>query len=336
MEIKHKFSLKKFNTFGLPSIAERFVPIFSVNELLELLGAGEKKLRILGGGSNILLTGDLEGLIVKNEIDGIAISEVSKNATVIEVGGGVVWHDLVLWAIGNNLGGIENLSLIPGSVGASPIQNIGAYGVELKDVFHSLEAVELSTGKLHQFNSDECQFGYRESFFKKEGKGKFFISKVRFKLTINHHQLNLEYGAIRQILDEMKIKNPSVQDVSNAVIFIRRSKLPDPKEIGNSGSFFKNPILSENHFGEIKKRFPDVPKYDLPDGKIKIPAGWLIDRAGWKGKRFGDVGCHEKQALVLVNFGNGKGAEVWELAMKIKESIFEKYGIELEPEVNVW
>lgn len=317
-------------------MAERFVPVFSVSELRQVLGKDKEPVRVLGGGSNILLTDNVPGLIIKNEIDGIAIAEVSKEETLIEVGGGVEWHDLVLWAIGNDLGGIENLSLIPGSVGAAPIQNIGAYGVELKDVFHSLEAVELATGKVHTFNLSDCNFGYRDSYFKKEGKGKYFISKVRLKLSVRNHELNLSYGAIERTLEEMEVQNPTVQDVSHAVISIRRSKLPDPKEIGNSGSFFKNPELSKEDFNPLFEQYPNIPKYELPNEKVKVPAGWLIEQAGWKGKRFGDIGCHEKQALVLVNYGNGNGKDIWDLAQKIQNSVKDKFGVQLTPEVNIW
>ena len=336
MQIRKDFSLKKFNTFGLTARAAQFAPVFSVQELQQVLRENGQPVHILGGGSNILLTGDLAGLTIKNEIDGIAISEVTSNQTVIEVGGGVEWHSLVLWAIGNDLGGIENLSLIPGSVGAAPIQNIGAYGVELRDVFHSLEAVEMATGKVHTFDAAECQFGYRDSFFKREGKGCFFITKVRLRLTVTDHGLNLSYGAIQQTLEEMQVKKPTVRDVSNAVIAIRRGKLPDPKEIGNSGSFFKNPEVEKADFQRLKAAFPNIVHFDLPDGKVKIPAGWLIEQAGWKGRRFGDAGCHAKQALVLVNYGGATGQEILELAHRIQDSVEEKFGIRLTPEVNIW
>lgn len=336
MVISKNFQLKTANTFGLPALAESYMSVNEVMELQAALRHIEGPVRILGGGSNILLTGDLPGWVIKNEISGIKLLSTSGNEALVEAGGGVHWHNLVLWAIEKGLGGIENLSLIPGYVGAAPIQNIGAYGVELKDVFHSLEAVELANGKVHSFSTDECGFGYRDSFFKREGIGKFCISKVCLKLSKANHQLNLEYGAIRQTLTELGVTEPSIRDVSQAVIRIRRSKLPDPAEIGNSGSFFKNPEVEMAEFQRIKAAFPNIVHYDLPDGKVKIPAGWLIEQAGWKGKRFGDAGVHSQQALVLVNYGNATGHEIWDLAQRIQASVFEKYGIQLEPEVNVW
>ena len=336
MDIFENKSLKNFNTFGINANAEKLIRIESEAQLLSVLEKPEdSKINILGGGSNILLTGDLNGLTLKNEIKGIDIISENENEVLVSIGGGENWHQFVLWAIENNFGGIENLSLIPGTVGAAPIQNIGAYGVELKDVFESLEAVDLKTHKRLIFNKKECQFGYRDSIFKRDLKGKIFITKVILKLT-KKHKINIEYGAIRQVLSDRKIENPNIRDISDAVIFIRKSKLPDPAEIGNAGSFFKNPVIDISHFERLKIEYPNIVSYPVSETEIKVPAGWLIDRAGWKGKRFGDAGCHAKQALVLVNYDNAKGSEIWDLAQRILRDVKEKYGIELTPEVNVW
>lgn len=336
MDIIRKKSLVNLNTFGMEVYAEKFVTIHSEKELLTALEVYSKeKINILGGGSNILLTNNLEGLTLKNEIQNIQITFEKEEEVFVAVGGGVPWHQFVLWAIEHNYGGIENLSLIPGSVGAAPIQNIGAYGVELKDVFEKLEAIDLKTKEHLVFEKKDCEFGYRDSIFKRALKGKFFITKVHFKLT-KKHQINIGYGAIQQTLSEWEILNPTIQDVSKAVIHIRKSKLPDPAEIGNSGSFFKNPEIGKEHFEKLKKQFPPIVSYPLPNGQIKVPAGWLIEQAGWKGKRRGDAGCHEKQALVLVNYGAAKGSEIYTLAMDILESVKAKFGIDLTPEVNIW
>ena len=335
MIIKKNHSLKKLNTFGLNVHAERFTEIHNVKELQLMLKVSYVPLHILGGGSNLLLTEDLKGIVIKNEIKGITKMAETENEVVIVVGGGENWHSFVLWALENDYGGIENLSLIPGSVGAAPIQNIGAYGVELKDVFQQLEAVELETGKIKIFTHEECKFGYRDSVFKNKLKGKYFISKVILRLS-KKHKINTSYGAIKEVLKQKNITAPTIRDVSNAVIEIRQSKLPDPDKIGNSGSFFKNPEIEKADFEKLKTKFPDIVFYELPNNKIKIPAGWLIEKAGWKGKRFGDAGCHEKQALVLVNYGNATGIEIRNLANKIQFDIFEKFGIGLMLEVNIW
>lgn len=335
MKIRQNFSLRQSNTFGIEASAERYTTVQSVEELLQVIQAEEGPYHILGGGSNILLTGNLPGLVIKNEMDGIEVVREDEYATHVGAGGGVVWHDLVLWCIGKNLGGIENLSLIPGSVGAAPIQNIGAYGVELKDVFDHLEAIELLTGELRIFQATDCRFGYRDSVFKNELKGRFFISKVFLKLTKSHRLLT-DYGDIQRTLSEMGIAHPGIRDVSDAVIRIRQSKLPDPAKLGNAGSFFKNPEISSSQFEKLKTQFPNIVHFNLPDGRVKVPAGWLIEQAGWKGRRFGDAGCHERQALVLVNFGQAGGQEILELAKKIQASVEEKFGIQLTPEVNIW
>lgn len=335
MTIQENVSLKPYNTFRLEAKARRLAIVHSEMELKAILSENKDDYFILGGGSNMLLTQDLSKLVLKNEIKGIELLEESKTSTIVEIGAGENWHEFVLWAIAQKLGGVENLSLIPGTVGAAPIQNIGAYGVELKDVFVSLDAIHLPTGEKHQFNADNCRFAYRESIFKKEVKGQYCITKVRLKLQKAPHSINSQYGAIQQELDKKGISSPSIQDISQAVITIRQSKLPDPAEIGNSGSFFKNPEIGENAFNQLLEQRADLVYYALASGKYKIPAGWLIDQAGWKGHRQGDAGCHKKQALVLVNYGDAQGNEILELAHRIQEDVFQKFGILLSPEVNV-
>jgi len=335
MIILKNYSLKKYNTFGLDTKAENLLKVRSVNELKQALKLSYEPLFILGGGSNMLLTKDIDGLVLKNEIKGIAVVEEKREVVTIAVGGGENWHKFVLWTIENNYGGIENLSLIPGTVGASPIQNIGAYGVELKDVFVKLEAINLTTKRKNTFDKKDCQFGYRESIFKKKLKGQYLITKVYLQLTKNNHQLNTDYGAIKTNLAEKEIKSPTIKDVSDAVIAIRSSKLPDPAELGNSGSFFKNPEIPRAQLEQLQKQFPTIVFYELPNDMIKVPAGWLIEQDGWKGKRIGNTGAHTKQALVLVNYGNATGAEVKKLAFRIIDSVKEKFGIQLTPEVNI-
>jgi UDP-N-acetylmuramate dehydrogenase len=265
---------------------------------------------------------------------GQELSRRFSKSVYVRAGGGENWHDFVLWTIQNGWGGLENLSLIPGTVGAAPIQNIGAYGVELRDVFHQLKALDLQTGKLKTFRHKDCQFGYRDSIFKRELRGRYFITEVTFKLSL-FPKLNISYGAIRQELAAKNITNPGIRDVSNAVIAIRSSKLPDPAKIGNSGSFFKNPEFSNRVFTKIQKLYPDMPFYPVSEERTKIPAGWLIEQCGWKGKRVGETGCHKDQALVLVNYGKASGLEVWQHAVRVMESVKERFGISLEPEVNV-
>lgn len=283
----------------------------------------------------MLLTKDIEKLVVHIDFKGISIDREDENNVYLTVNAGENWHEFVLWTIHNDFGGIENLSLIPGNVGTCPIQNIGAYGVEVKDVITKVEALEIETGKLISFSNEVCDFGYRNSIFKNEEKGKYIIVAVSFKLTKNKHTLNTSYGAIETELEAKNIVSPSLQDVSNAVIAIRKSKLPDPKEIGNSGSFFKNPVISKDQFLELQKENPNIPNYPVSDTEIKVPAGWLVEQSGFKGKRFGDAGIHEKQALVIVNYGNASGKEIYLLAQKIQEKVFKNFGISLEIEVNV-
>ncbi len=335
MVILKNYSLKSYNTFGLDTKAANLLKVQSVADLKQGLKLPYESTFILGGGSNMLLTQDIAGLVIKNEIKGIEIVEETAEKVILSIGGGENWHELVLWAIAHNYGGIENLSLIPGTVGASPIQNIGAYGVELKDVFVKLEAINLATRRKKTFSKKACQFGYRDSLFKTGLKGQYFITKVFLQLTKKHHQLNMNYGAIKTQLAKKSIKKPSIKDLSDAIIAIRSSKLPDPAVLGNSGSFFKNPEIPRTQFDALQTKFPNIVFYELPNGKVKVPAGWLIEQDGWKGKKIGNTGAHAKQALVLVNYGNATGAEVKQLAFAIIASVKKKFGIELTAEVNI-
>ncbi|MBA6157003.1 UDP-N-acetylmuramate dehydrogenase [Tenacibaculum sp. S7007] len=334
MNIQENISLKEYNTFGIDVNAKRFVSIDSLYNLQQLLKK-EQDIFLISGGSNMLLTKDIEKLVVHIDLKGISIDRENHNDIYLTVNAGENWHDFVLWCVSQNYGGIENLSLIPGNVGTCPIQNIGAYGVEVKDTITRIEAVEIETGKLIEFSNKECEFGYRNSIFKNKAKGKYIITSVSFQLTKNEHNLNTSYGAIENELASKNIENPTLKNISDAVIAIRQSKLPDPKEIGNSGSFFKNPVISKTHFDKLQKEFPNIPSYIISETEIKVPAGWLIEQSGFKGKRFGEYGVHEKQALVLVNYGNASGKEIYELAETIKKTIKEKFSIELEIEVNI-
>lgn len=337
MQLEHNKSLKDYNTFGIDAKASEFVSITTLEQLHDVVSLSPKKrLFILGGGSNMLLTTTLDARVVHINIKGIDIHEESEEAVVLDVMAGENWHELVLHCVNEGYGGIENLSLIPGNVGAAPIQNIGAYGVELKDVFVSCEALDLEANELRTFNIDECQFGYRNSIFKQDAKGKYVIVSVRIELTKEgFHKLNTSYGAIVDTLAEMNIADPGIKDISDAVIAIRKSKLPDPAEIGNSGSFFKNPVIDKASFNKLMDAYPETPYYELNANQYKIPAGWLIQTAGYKGIRRGDAGVHDKQALVLVNHGDAKGQEILELAMEIQEQIKKQFNIVLEREVNV-
>ncbi len=331
MKIQQNISLKPYNTFGIHTNAKRFISVNSLKDLKELI-ASEKNIFILGGGSNILLTADVEKLVVHLNTKGIIVNDFN-DKVLVTAEAGENWHELVLWCVSQNYGGLENLALIPGNVGTSPIQNIGAYGVEIKDVFQQLEAIEISTGKTKIFTNEDCNFGYRNSVFKNELKGKYIITNVTFKLTKKNHSVNISYGAIRNLLTEKE--NPSIKEIADAVIAIRQSKLPDPKEIGNSGSFFKNPVIQVELFKELTKKYPEIPHYIISENEIKIPAGWLIEQCGFKGKRFGDAGVHEKQALVLVNYNNASGKEIYDLAQKIQQSVMQNFKIALEVEVNI-
>lgn len=335
MVILKNYSLKPYNTFGLEVLATNLIRVRSGKALREALQLNLQPLFILGGGSNVLLTKKVDGLVLKNEIKGIKIKKESNKSVTIAVGGGENWHELVLWSVQKGFGGLENLSLIPGTVGAAPIQNIGAYGVELSSIFKKLEAIDLSTGKKQVFKKKDCQFGYRESIFKKALKGKYFITKVYLKLSKKNHQLNTSYGAIQDRLQTKGIQHPNIKDISDIVIAIRSEKLPDPATLGNSGSFFKNPEIPQEQFRTLQQAFPDIIHYDLPDNKVKIPAGWLIEQCGWKGKKVGNTGAYSKQALVLVNYGGATGEEVKNLAFQIMDSVKQKFGIALNPEVNI-
>ncbi len=337
MIFQKNISLKPYNTFGIDINAESFISVNSLQQLLDVI-SNHKDIFILSGGSNILLIKNISKPVIHLNLKGIEIiknNNLDNNSVFIKVQSGENWHELVLWCIENDFGGIENLSLIPGNVGTSPMQNIGAYGVEIKDVFQELEAIEIDTGIIKTFKKEDCNFGYRESVFKNIEKGRYIIVNVTFKLSKNIHQINTSYGAIQEELHKKTIKNPTIKDVSNAVILIRKSKLPDPKEIGNSGSFFKNPVISTQHFNQLKKQYPNIPNYIISDDLVKVPAGWLVEQCGFKGKRFGDAGVHKKQALVLVNYNKATGKEIYELAQKILKSVHEKFNINLEIEVNI-
>ena len=336
MQIEVNKSLKDFNTFGIDVKASQFCSISSVAQLQKILSENDiSNLFILGGGSNLLLTKDIEGLVLHLNIKGIEVIKETENEVFLKVNSGENWHEFVQYCIKNNFGGVENLSLIPGNVGTAPIQNIGAYGVELKDVFYSCNTIETRTNKEKTFTNKDCKFGYRNSIFKNEAKGKYIITDVTFSLTKKKHKLSTSYGAIQTELEKNNITNPTISDVSKAVISIRKSKLPDPAEIGNSGSFFKNPVIDNQSFNEFRLQNPEAPFYEVSPTQYKIPAGWLIEQCGFKGKRFGDAGVHKKQALVLVNYGNATGKEIWELALKIQETVKNSFSIFIEPEVNV-
>lgn len=334
MSIQENISLKKYNTFGIDVNAKRFVSVDSLYSLQQLLKT-EKDIFLISGGSNMLLTKDIEKLVVHINLKGISIDSENNNNVHLTVNAGENWHDFVLWCISENYGGLENLSLIPGNVGTCPIQNIGAYGVEVKDTITKVEAVCIETRKLVSFAANECNFGYRNSIFKNKVKGKYIITSVSFKLTKNKHKTTISYGAIETELASKKITNPTLKNISDAVITIRQSKLPDPKKIGNSGSFFKNPVISKADFDKLQKEFSTIPSYAISESEIKIPAGWLIEQCGFKGKRFGNFGVHEKQALVLVNYGKATGKEIYNLAQKIQDTILDKFSINLEIEVNI-
>ena len=332
--MERHFSLKNYNSFGIEVETEFFAAISNEAELIEVLKSnGNKPFRVLGGGSNVLLTEDYKGLTLVMQNKGISILEETASHVLIEVQAGENWHELVLWALENDFGGIENLALIPGSVGAAPIQNIGAYGVELSSVFHRCKALDLESLSFNEFDKAACEFGYRSSVFKTHLKGKAIITRVQFKLSKKTHQTHTQYGTLQASLQG---KEMSIQNIAASVIAIRKSKLPDPAQIGNSGSLFKNPVIPVNQFKQLQENYPEIPHYPDTAEKIKIPAGWLIEKLGYKGKRFGDAGVHEKQALVLVNYGNAKGVELLNLAQQIQEQVLQNFGIQLEVEVNIF
>ena len=335
MKIEENFSLQKLNTFGIDAKARYFAPFANVNELMELLSMPTIAQRpmVLGGGSNILFTKNWDGSILYNQLRGIEVLEQNEDEVLINAGAGENWHRVVQFAVENNWGGIENLSLIPGSIGAGPMQNIGAYGVEIKDSFLSLQAFHIQDKVMVDFSLADCKFAYRESVFKNKFKGQFIICAVTLKLKKNP-VLNTSYGAIEAELNKRNILYPNVKDVSEAVIAIRQSKLPDPKQIGNAGSFFKNPEISLEQLEGIKEKFPHVIAYPSPKG-AKLAAGWLIEQCGWKGYTEGNFGVHKLQALVLVNYGGASGQQIFELSNRIIAAVNDKFGITLEREVNI-
>jgi len=333
----HSISLKKETTFGINAIADSYISIETVQEAQDFFSIpSTQTYYILGGGSNILITKDVKGIIVQNKIKGKSTQLIDDETIHVTAGAGENWNEFVLYCIDNDWGGLENLSLIPGNVGATPMQNIGAYGVEIKDVFVSLNALEIATNKLLTFDNTTCKFGYRESIFKNSHKNKFFIIDVTFKLKRKNYKISANYGAIQSELQKNNIQHPTIKEVSNAVIAIRSSKLPDPKVLGNAGSFFKNPVIQIRLANTIKSEYPDLVEYPIDATQTKLAAGWLIEKAGWKGYREGDAGVHALQALVLVNYGNATGNEILNLSQRIIADVKLKFGVELEREVNIW
>lgn len=337
MKVLSNISLKPYNTFGIDVNARKFVEVTTVEELREVLkNMYASELFILGGGSNMLLTKDVDQTVLHINLKGREVVEESETEVVVQAMAGENWHEFVQYCIKNGFGGLENLSLIPGNVGTAPIQNIGAYGVEIKDTFENCKAMDLQTLQLKTFTRDDCSFGYRDSIFKNEAKGKYIITSVSFRLSKKDHKLNTSYGAIDLFLEEKGITNPSIDDVSQAVIEIRNSKLPNPRELGNSGSFFKNPVVTKEKLKTLQEQFPELPFYVVDEKMVKVPAGWLIDRAGLKGYREGDAGVHKKQALVLVNYGNASGHDILNLSEKVRQQVWDMFGIEISPEVNIF
>jgi UDP-N-acetylmuramate dehydrogenase len=338
--VQENISLRSYNTFGIHVFARRFAVFTAMDELEALLAEHSNELLVLGGGSNILFTKNYDGLVLKNALKDIEKIAEDDTHVYVRAGAGENWHGFVLHCISNGWGGVENLSLIPGNVGASPMQNIGAYGVEIKDVFHQLEAFHIHDKQLVRFTAADCAFGYRESVFKRKLRNQFIITSVTFKLTKNP-VYNTSYGAIEQQLEAMGVTQLSIKAISDAVIAIRSSKLPNPAEVGNAGSFFKNPTVSSDVFTQLKAQHPTIAGYALADGNVKLAAGWLIEHCGpqegvsWKGYRSGDAGCHAKQALVLVNYGHATGNEVYQLSEAILQSVDKKFGVLLEREVNI-
>lgn len=335
--ISYKVSLRPYNTFGIDVEAAAFAAFSSVTELVELLRQNDGKLPllILGGGSNILFTRPVDAFVLRNDIKGYEVVSEDDETILIKVGAGEVWHTFVRYCVENGWAGLENLSLIPGSVGASPMQNIGAYGVEIKDRFVSLEALHIASGEIHTFTADECRFGYRESVFKRELKDQYIICSVTYRLSLKP-SFNTSYGAISSELEQMGTKELTIDAVSQAVINIRRSKLPDPATLGNAGSFFKNPVIDAGLYASLKDAYPEMPHYPQSDGTVKLAAGWLIEQAGWKGKRVGNCGVHEKQALVLVNYGGATGNEIFALSQAVLDDVKHRFGVTLEREVNIY
>lgn len=336
MQIQSNFSLKSFNTFGIEAKAKNFVAVHSLDELKTVLAehAAEPKF-ILGGGSNMLLTQDIEALVIHIDLKGKRIVKEDDDFVWVESMAGENWHEFVLWTIDQNFGGLENMSLIPGNVGTTPVQNIGAYGTEIKDTFVTCDAMKIDDQTMRTFSKEDCRFGYRESIFKQEAKNQYIITSVVFKLTKRNHKINTSYGDITKELALQNVTVPTLKDVSNAVIAIRQSKLPDPKVLGNSGSFFKNPVISRSHFEKVQAQFPEIKFFEVSPTEVKVPAGWLIEQAGYKGFRKGDAGVHKNQALVLVNYGSATGQDILALSREVQQAVFDKYSIAIEAEVNV-
>ncbi|WP_047544705.1 UDP-N-acetylmuramate dehydrogenase [Psychroserpens sp. Hel_I_66] len=336
MQILKNISLKPYNTFGIDVNAKKFVSVNTLEDLIAIFSSeNDPQKFILGGGSNMLLTKDIDALVIHLDLKGKEIISKTEDDVFIKCNAGENWHEFVLWTLEHDFGGLENLSLIPGNVGTSPIQNIGAYGVELKDTFQSCDALNLKTLEIETFDKNTCQFDYRNSIFKQQAKGKYIIVSVVFKLSTANHKLHTNYGAISSQLKEWNIDEPTIQDISKAVIVIRESKLPNPKEIGNSGSFFKNPVISIEEFSKLQLNFKEVPHYNVSEKEVKIPAGWLIEKAGFKGKTFGNYGVHKNQALVLVNYGGATGTEILALSKLIQKTVHRIFNIDIEAEVNI-
>ncbi len=337
MKVLKNISLKNLNTFGVDVKSKYFVEVYSEEELKQVLNSEEfphQQKLILGSGSNILFTKDFDGLIIKNSISGIKLLDEDSNKVIVEAGAGVIWDELVKYCIDKNIGGIENLSYIPGMVGAAPIQNIGAYGQELEDTFYELNGIYVDNCETKNFNKSECSFSYRNSIFKNELKNKFVITSVRLKLN-NNPDANFSYNPVKEEVEKRNIKHPTIKDIREIVIDIRKNKLPDPVEIGNAGSFFKNPVVAKEKFKVLEKEYPDLKYFFIDDYNIKIPAAWLIEKCGWKGKRIGDAGTHKMQPLVIVNYGNASGKEIYEISMMIKNDVKTSFEITLENEVNI-
>ena len=336
MEIQNDFSLKNYNTFGIEAKAKQFVAVHTLSELKTVLEEHKATPKfVLGGGSNMLLTKDINALVIHIDLKGKKIIQEDEEYVWVESQAGENWHEFVLWTIGHDFGGLENMTLIPGNVGTTPVQNIGAYGAEIKDTFISCEAINIQNQEIKSFTNEECHFGYRESIFKNEVKDQFIITSVMYKLTKKNHTIRISYGDITSELAKNNVTNPTLKEVSNAVTAIRKSKLPDPKELGNSGSFFKNPIIPKSEFESIHKKFPEMKFYEISATEVKVPAGWLIEQTGLKGKRFGDAGVHINQALVLVNYGNATGQEILDVSTHVQDTVYKTFGIKIEAEVNV-
>ncbi|AFM04780.1 UDP-N-acetylmuramate dehydrogenase [Bernardetia litoralis DSM 6794] len=341
-QILQNISLKHYNTFGIDCTAKNFVEVKTVDELKTILEIVEQEnypsIFILGGGSNVLFLKNFDGLVIKNSITGIQKVDENNENIILYAGAGENWHQFVLFCLKNNYGGVENLSLIPGTVGAAPMQNIGAYGVEVRNIVKRVKVIDRKTQEQLWISNSECKFGYRSSIFKHQAKDKYIIIGVEFRLTKKNHILNTSYGAIQNSLHALNLQanqTPTINQISKAVIEIRQSKLPNPKEIGNGGSFFKNPEIPSSQFEKLKNKFPTIVGYPISEEITKVPAGWLIEQCGWKGKVVGNTGAHKNQALVLVNYGNAKGEEIWNLAKEIQKSVFDKFGITIEPEINI-